>query len=630
MPSLSPSPVRPSINQRNSSTQSLSTTGKTAHKLPRPYVVGGRPGHARNVSHGKGLSKLGKINSTTNLAAEATRTHQRKKSAPSPSTSPHVSAIKRNNSHVVLAKNTSHANLRKNLSANALPRNISHTTLKKIGLAPPLKRKNSDDHQRQEIFNLGDQSSEGEDEEGEWEDSTNQSPELTRSNTRDNSKTSTPIRAVTPAEDLAQKPADKSPLHEGRTSSPPQPSPYHRNRSLPDLTQQSQERERLPDPVLLQPGARVSKAPPAMSTVSALANTPNSSRKDSSRPFEKVSQNDADSSLTHVSTPGGGKSSSTEAGVSHFLSTSIPGRSRDSGSNDEGTASKFLSNYHPLPSEPDTARPGKTATPGHLPSRTQQRLELQRREAMRPAGSVDSSTPPATSALGNLGYTFSSSSLHSRSGSRGRSRASLGAAASASGNIDAKAMRREYEAAVKQHSVVSRFRNPVVESLNRLKANGVLPKDKGVTGAAAAGAAGRRPQSRRGFPSGINGTTQESGALNPTLAQSGRGQRVQFGHSSSARGKQRANMGSSDDLAAFETSRPASSGAGSEDSERDDDGRVHIRGGDEGSRERVLSREEAMLRRLWESRDVFDRPPSRMGNRGSGIMVGGGMEGRDD
>ena len=59
---------------------------------------------------------------------------------------------------------------------------------------------------------------------------------------------------------------------------------------------------------------------------------------------------------------------------------------------------------------------------------------------------------------------------------------------------------------------------------------------------------------------------------------------------------------------------------------------MHMRDGNGESEGRIISREEAMLRRLWDSRDVFERPISRIGMRGSGsgIMVGGGSEGRED
>ena len=119
MPSLSPSPAkRPSIDHRASSAASLSSSSKANGKVSRTHAVGAGRGHVRNLSHGKNLTKLGKINSSTNLAAELARNHQRKKSAPSPPTSPRAQLLKRNSSHIVLPKNPSHVNLRKNHSAN--------------------------------------------------------------------------------------------------------------------------------------------------------------------------------------------------------------------------------------------------------------------------------------------------------------------------------------------------------------------------------------------------------------------------------------------------------------------------------------------------------------------------------
>lgn len=608
---------RPSVHQRHSSTPSLSPSGRAAHKAPRPHVVGGRA-HGRNVSYSKNLSKLVKINSSTNVA-EASRNHPRKKSGPSSPPVPPVSPrshLKRNSSHVILPKNTSHANLRKNYSANALPRNLSHPTLKKVGLPPAPTRKGEDTYQKQDVFDLGDHSSEEEDE-GEWEDTTTQSPEITR----DNSKTSTPARALTPADDpVIQRIPERDLPRQQKTSSPPSISPQIRNRSLPDLVVQPnfsptvRNKENVNDPILLNKRSQPSRAPPAMSTISAQANTSNLLRNESSRSFDHITHDDAATPQINVSISGGAQSSSGEAGVSHFLPSSSPAKAKDTDEDgsDDGHLSSFFETYHPVAPHPQSTS-GNRPMPTHLPSRTQQRLELQRREAMRPSGAT-STTPPSHS---GIGYSLSSASLHSRSGSRGRGRPSLGI------SFEPKAMKRDYEAAIKQLGVIRRFRNPVLESLNRLKGNEIIPKDAGIVTPAGASAVKSRPQSRHGgsaaFPGGPNGLTTKpglsrsledrkespiaSGTSSAAVSTRSGGDKVQFGLGSEG-DFERQRQGSHDDIA-FHIGRSQGTS--------DDEGDEHAGGTEGAGGDASISTEEAMLRRLWESRDVFERPPSRMG-----------------
>lgn len=142
MPSASPSPgKRPPVHDRQSSTVSLSTSGRTpasvgAAKATRPRHVSR---HSRTASHGKGLNNMPK-KSTTNLHGES-RNHKRSKSGTTtPSASPKSTVepnLKRNSSHVVLPKNRSHGNLnlRKNKSTTGLTglnRNLSRGALNKL------------------------------------------------------------------------------------------------------------------------------------------------------------------------------------------------------------------------------------------------------------------------------------------------------------------------------------------------------------------------------------------------------------------------------------------------------------------------------------------------------------------
>ena len=165
-----------------------------------------------------------------------------------------------------------------------------------------------------------------------------------------------------------------------------------------------------------------------------------------------------------------------------------------------------------------------------------------------------------------------------------------------------KAVRRDFEATVKQMGVVRRFRNPVLESLQRLKDLGILPAETGVLplkGAPSATAA-KRPPSRRGL-------SNASGNGNPTI-----GGTVTNGISRSLEDKPPSPM----------TSRTSSRGRGAghvrfqRQGSHDDIGLSRSRGSydeqevedrvDPDEEDPGVSSEEALLRRMWESREVYD------------------------
>jgi hypothetical protein len=574
MPSASPSPIkRPSLTERTSSTHSLSSSGKqtsTVHKAHRPHIVGR---HSRNVSHGKNLSKLNKVHSSANVTDS--KNHQRKRSGASggtPAHSPKSPGLpKRNSSHVSLPKNTSHGNLRKNHSATLLGRNTSHTALRKLGLAPTPQPKN--EKQKTGFFQLGDQSS-GEEEEPEWEDSTTQSPELTRSN----SKASTPARVATPnGEHLPAKPPEHSRLYQQGTSSPPSPSLKGNNRSLSNVRKDSKiSLSQSPtDPPLLRENGRSSRAPPAMSTISAVAGPSGLKRSESSKSFTHIDHSDIASGNATPGSKLAEGSTSAERPVSHFLN--MTPASTETGLVDEGSdedSVNFMSNYKPQPSEsPEKARALAKSRVAAIPSRTQQKLELQRREAMRPGGGP--TTPPSSS----IGLSVGSSlSLHSRTSSRGRNRSLA---------EEMKAQKVDYETGIKQLSVVRRFRNPIVASLDRMKASRALPANIGVV---TPGSAKNRPLSRRGVSTAsANGPAKtcvsrslEDKKSSPLASRSnsrGRGGRVHF-----------RRQGSHDDI-------------GITPSQESPDG---------GDDEMGISPEEALMRRIWNSREVYDSGEATM------------------
>ena len=603
---------RPSMVEHNSSNQSLSSSTKqTTHKANRPHVVG-RASHSKQLSHGKNTSKLGRNTSSTNVALDAARNHQRQRSGPTPPTgSPGLSSIKRNASHVLLSRNAlSQVNLRKNHSATALGRNVSQPMLKKSGLAPPLKsQKHVKPKKKTSTFELGGRSSDEADfeveEEADWEDSS-ASPGLTRNNSLRPSHTKPPDSEQAPQ---LEKPADLQPPRQSQAGLPSEPAIYGNNRSAPDLAEKANVASQLTpartpeiptSPALLHSNPRSSRAPPAMSTILAHATNNQLPRNDSSKSFTHITHADASASKdtsgnpTSQSLVGAHASSSTEGGVSHFLSTSTPGdHAGDENDSDYDSASNFIPNYHPQPSSsPEQTRSTSKVHRSNVPSRTQQRLELQRRETMRSSASTQS-TPPSS----EMGFNFgSSASLHSRSGSRGRRDRSAGAGG------DVKAVKRDYEATLKQMGVVRRFRNPVLESLQRLKDLGILPPETGLlpSKGATSVTVAKRPPSRRGLSNAsTNGNLTNGGTVSNGVSRSLEDKPpLSMASRTSSRGRGAGHVrfqrqGSHDDIG-------LSRSRGSYDEQEVED-RVDADEEDPG-----VSPEEALLRRMWESREVYD------------------------
>jgi len=518
------------------------------------------------------------------------RQHKRAKSGQTtPSASPKTTAaahMKRNSSHVVLPKNRSAGNLRKNQSTTALTahnRNLSRGALNKLGAPAEQKEQKAkqEQQQKQGVFDLGNASSE-EEEEAEWEDST-ASPELTRNN----SKVSTPARSHTPNGEPVPKPPEQHPHPDvpEKTSSPPEPS-IKNNRSAPNLQYErtfSQDQPRQ-NPALLQPNGR-SRAPPAMITATAHSSQQNLNRSDSQRSLLKSSRTSLEKSeesakTSHSprtpATSGVTAESSGSAGVSHFLTNEQPSQrtNRDRhGSDTDESVSDFMATYKPQPSEsPEKPRTNiNRARLATQPSRTQQKLELQRREVMRGVG------PPPTPSAGMALSVGSSVSVHSRSASKGRNRSMAG---------EYKAIKADYENAVKQLTVVRRFRNPVLESLNRLKQSGGVLSTEASTNTVPSKADQKRPPSRHGRMASTRPAASTTNIAERDHAGAGEE------HPKSVALKQSAHR---DSRVSFQLSRQGShddiltTSAGSPD--------AHHHDLDDG-----LPPKEALIRRMWESR----------------------------
>lgn len=146
-----------------------------------------------------------------------------------------------------------------------------------------------------------------------------------------------------------------------------------------------------------------------------------------------------------------------------------------------------------------------------------------------------------------------------------------------------KAQKVDYETGIKQLTVVRRFRNPVLESLARMKASGVIPADIGVV---TPGNAKSRPQSRRNVTSTPNGpskdgVSQGSDDKKPSPLTSRPNSR---GHGGRVHRVHFQRQGSHDDIGIT----PSAESPGAADDE-------------EG-----VSPEEAIMRRIWNSREVYD------------------------
>jgi hypothetical protein len=174
----------------------------------------------------------------------------------------------------------------------------------------------------------------------------------------------------------------------------------------------------------------------------------------------------------------------------------------------------------------------------------------------------------------------SATSLHSRAASRNRNRSLAG---------EIKAVKQDYESAVKQFLVVRRFRSPVVESLGRLKEKSTIPQDIGsvVPGSTAAKT---RPQSRRGPSSAtVNGHARAGASRSFEEQRSSPGvSRSNSRGRGGVRGVHFQRQSSHDDIEVT-PSQPEVGVDGALDDEQDG-----------------LSAEEALLRRIWGSREVYE------------------------
>ncbi|KAL2003669.1 hypothetical protein VTN02DRAFT_2819 [Thermoascus thermophilus] len=462
------------------------------HKLHRPHVVGGaHRAHARNPSFGKNLNKLQKLTFAHNLGEGATTTagarhHQRKKSAPvTPAASPRGHHhVRWDSTTATFGDHKTNPSMKKNYSSPALRRNTS-TVIGKKALVTDRPHAVKGQAKKVVGFELG-----YSDDEGEWEDST-QSPESTRRNSvapKDSAENNTVlVDPLTFVKRPYPQPPQASSLPEQSSASLAQEDhhPDKEEQASEDREQRMRtgEHEDLASRFLNQ--SRSSKAPPAMSSISAMAKpatvdpTPRTTSLSNITSSHDATRRAPISAANSASTPGNntqGTSSSMEGGVSRFIINDKSGQSRTD--SDPNTPSSFLPHYHPqTPPSPGHAVPTRTkASPpprppgGEPPSRTQQKLWLQRTAALT-TSPPDSHGPGTTMAPSAMDPAFMAAA-HSRPGSRpydgGRGMNGSARAGGAVHDSEAKHIRKAFEKTASELNVVRRFQSPTKDSFSRV------------------------------------------------------------------------------------------------------------------------------------------------------------------
>ncbi|KAJ5669561.1 hypothetical protein N7462_010631 [Penicillium macrosclerotiorum] len=502
MPNSTSSPVkRPGLARRavsshavvtrttanpNELSQSHSSKGPLHHKAHRAHVVGGgHRHHHRNPSFGKNLNKLQRFQ----LGPETTgRHHQRKKSAPatpigSPKGTAHVRWDGALDDH---PKNTS---MKRNNSTPALRRNTSGIGKKSLVTERP---HSSSEKKKTVGFELGDD----ENDDAEWEDTT-QSPESTRRNSVAPSNQSLentqvlvdpltfvkrPYPQMPRATSLPDSITNKFVREDPEQSEEDQEEEEEESDETQDANQQSDQGDIANR--LLSP-SHSAKAPPAMSSISAMAKPSETASRSASFTLaagqEGARRTFSTSNLVMAQLPGShtqATSSSMEGGVSRFIMSNKSGVQASSRTDsDPNTPSSFLPHYHPqTPPSPGRGASKSTASPARprgtdLPSRTQQKLWLQRTAALNnsPPESHGIST---TASPSSIDPTFIAGG-HSRTGSSAfdvsRGINGVGRPGASGHENEARHIRKAYEKTALELMVVRRFQSPTADSFTRLR-----------------------------------------------------------------------------------------------------------------------------------------------------------------
>jgi hypothetical protein len=381
--------------------------------------------------------------------------------------------------------------MKRNYSTPALRRNPSAVGKKALVTERP---PSSGVKKKTVGFELGDD----ETDEAEWEDTT-QSPESTRRNSVAPSNPSAdngtilvdpltfvkrPYPQMPRATSLPESVTNK--FIRERAELMEEDEDKHDEQHEDEAEQSSQHTEQGDIANRLLSPSHSSKAPPAMSSILAMVkpetNTTNPASRSSASLNLAAGQDNARrtfSTTSMASMPGShpqATSSSMEGGVSRFIlnnKNSMQASSRTD--SDPTTPSSFLPHYHPqTPPSPNGGAAKSTASPARprgadLPSRTQQKLWLQRTAALNNSPpdthGVTAAAPPSA-----IDPTFAPNQRPGAgSYDAGRGMNGDGRAGGAGHDSETRHIRKAYEKTSLELMVVRRFQSPTAQSFSRLR-----------------------------------------------------------------------------------------------------------------------------------------------------------------
>ncbi|RDW78524.1 uncharacterized protein DSM5745_05376 [Aspergillus mulundensis] len=475
----------------------------SGHRAHRAHLVGGgHRSHGRNPSFGKNLGKLQRHLSSGHVGPEyRLHQHQRKKSAPvTPVASPPRQHVHWDGIDDASPRTT--GSIKKNYSSPALRRSNSSVLPKK---ALVTDRPHTSSGKKKTVgFELADST-----DEGEWEDTT-QSPESTRrssvAQSRDGDEN--PVVLVDPLTFVKRsypqfpratslpEPASRS-FHDDQSSGEDDEHIERPKEQSSDTEEAPEESGRAPEQGdiasrLLSP-SHSAKAPPAMSSISATA-TPapvdtlsrNASLTNLASGQDGLRRPMSTANIVQASTPSQAPgSSSIEGGVSRFINNRIATSRTDS---DPNTPSSFLPHYHPqTPPSPKGTKKTRSSPssrqPGtEPPSRTQQKLWLQRTAALNNSP-PDSHGASASVSPSVTDPAYMSGNARVGPGPYDTARALVNGASRNGGALhqsEAKHIRKAYEKAAMELTVVRRFQSPTGASFTRL--NAIIKDSRGGLG----------------------------------------------------------------------------------------------------------------------------------------------------
>lgn len=585
--------------------ESHSTKPPVHHKPHRAHVVGGgHRTHHRNPSFGKNLNKAPRFQ----LGPETTgRHHLRKKSAPAtPVASPKGTA------HVhwdgLVDDHPKNHSMKRNNSTPALRRNTSGLARRALVTGRP---HSSSGKKKTVGFELGDD----ENDDAEWEDTT-QSPESTRRNSAAPSNQS--LENVTVLVDpltFVKRPYPQAP----RATSLPDSitNTFVRQGSEDeeevnqvedsDETREAnppQDQGHMPNRILSP--SHSAKAPPAMSSISAMADQKPSLANSASRstPFlasgqDGARRNFSTSNLGTGSMSGSqnqATSSSMEGGVSRFIMSNKSGHHASSRT-DSDPSSSFLPNYHPqTPPSPHRHAGKTTASPARprgadLQSRTQQKLWLQRTATLNhsPPDTHGLSTTAGPSAVDP---SFMATG-HTRlvSGAFDASKAITGAGRGGQGHdTEERHIKKAYEKTSLELKVVRRFQSPSADSFRRLRS---------------IARASNSPAADTDQRTALSDPVKSTPSL--TLLQRGN-QPTRLASSSDSKSQVRDHHSSSEDPASQSESTDPQAVKSAHPSNRilstSDEATYGLQGDPESEEFGEMTEFDLMIRRMWNSREV--------------------------